>query len=110
MYAVIRTGGKQYRVSKGDLVTVEKLQGSAGDKVELPSVLLVGEGNQVTVGRPWLEQARVVGTIVRQTRGPKLLIFKYKRRKGYQKRQGHRQDQTVLRVTEILTGTEEGQN
>jgi large subunit ribosomal protein L21 len=110
MYAVIRTGGKQYRVSQGDLVTVEKLEGSAGDKVELASVLLVGEGNQVTVGRPWLEQARVVGTIVRQTRGPKVLIFKYKRRKGYQKRQGHRQDQTVLRVTEILTGTEEGQN
>jgi large subunit ribosomal protein L21 len=110
MYAVIQTGGKQYRVSQGDLVTVEKLDGSAGDRVELASVLLVGEGNQITVGRPWLEQARVVGTIVRQTRGPKILIFKYKRRKGYQKRQGHRQDQTMLRVTEILTGTEEGQN
>jgi len=110
MYAVIQTGGKQYRVSQGDLVTVEKLEGSAGDSVELPSVLLVGEGNQVSVGRPWLERARVVGTIVRQTRGPKVLIFKYKRRKGYQKRQGHRQDQTILRVTEILTWVEEGQN
>jgi large subunit ribosomal protein L21 len=107
MYAVIQTGGKQYRISEGDLITVEKLDGSAGDRVELPSVLMVGEGNQITVGQPWLEQARVMGTIVRQTRGPKVLIFKYKRRKGYQKRQGHRQAQTVLRVTEILTGAVE---
>jgi large subunit ribosomal protein L21 len=107
MYAVIKTGGKQYRVSPGDLITVEKLDGSAGDRVELPSVLMVGEGAQVTVGQPWLEQARVVGTIVRQMRGPKILIFKYKRRKGYQKRQGHRQDQTILRVTDILTGAVE---
>ena len=102
MYAVIQTGGKQYRVSQGDLITIEKLEGAAGDRIELSSVLMVGEGDQVTVGRPWLEQARVVGTIVRQERGPKVLIYKHKRRKGYQKRQGHRQSQTLLRVTDIV--------
>jgi large subunit ribosomal protein L21 len=105
MYAVIQTGGKQYRVSQGDLVTIEKLAGAAGDRIEIDSVLMVGEGDQVTVGQPRLERARVVGTIVRQQRGPKVLIYKHKRRKGYQKRQGHRQWQTLLRVTEIVTGT-----
>jgi large subunit ribosomal protein L21 len=104
MYAVIQTGGKQYRVSQGDLVTIEKLDGAAGDHIEINSVLMVGEGNQVTVGQPRLEQARVVGTIVRQERGPKVVIYKHKRRKGYQKRQGHRQWQTLLRVTDIVTG------
>jgi large subunit ribosomal protein L21 len=104
MYAVIQTGGKQYRVSQGDLVTIEKLEGAAGDQIEINSVLMVGEGNQVTVGQPRLEEARVVGTIVRQERGPKVVIYKHKRRKGYQKRQGHRQWQTLLRVTDIVTG------
>jgi large subunit ribosomal protein L21 len=104
MYAVIQTGGKQYRVSQGDLITIERLEGAAGDRVEIASVLMVAEGNQVTVGQPHLEQARVVGTIVRQERGPKVLIYKHKRRKGYQKRQGHRQSQTLLRVSEIVTG------
>jgi large subunit ribosomal protein L21 len=105
MYAVIQTGGKQYRVSQGDLVTIEKLNGAAGDRVEIDSVLMITEGSQVTVGQPRLERARVVGTIVRHERGPKVLIYKHKRRKGYQKRQGHRQSQTLLRVTEIVTGT-----
>jgi large subunit ribosomal protein L21 len=104
MYAVIQTGGKQYRVSQGDLIAIEKLEGAAGDRIEIDSVLMVGEGNQVTVGQPRLEQARVVGTIVRQERGPKVIIYKHKRRKGYQKKQGHRQWQTLLRVTDILAG------
>ena len=104
MYAVIQTGGKQYRVSQGDLITIEKLEGAAGDRVEIASVLMVGEGSQVTVGQPQIGRARVVGTIVRQERGPKILIYKHKRRKGYQKRQGHRQWQTLLRVSEIVTG------
>jgi large subunit ribosomal protein L21 len=104
MYAVIQTGGKQYRVSQGDVISIEKLTGEAGDRIEIDSVLMVGEGNHVTVGRPHLEQTRVVGTIVRQTRGPKIIVFKHKRRKGYQKKQGHRQWQTLLRVTEIMTG------
>jgi large subunit ribosomal protein L21 len=104
MYAVIQSGGKQYRVSQGDLITIEKLEGAIGDRVEFDSVLMIGEGNQVTVGQPWLEQARVVGTIVRQERGPKIVVYKHKRRKGYQKKQGHRQWQTLLRVSEIVTG------
>ncbi len=109
MYAVIQTGGKQYRVSQGDLVTVEKLEGAAGARVEIDSVLMVGEGAQVAIGQPHLSKARVVGMIVRQERGPKVLIYKHKRRKGYQKRQGHRQWQTLLRVTDILTGSEVAQ-
>ena len=104
MYAVIQTGGKQYRVSQGDLITIEKLEGAAGDRVEIASVLMIAEGNRVTVGQPRLAHARVVGTIVRQERGPKVLIYKHKRRKGYQKKQGHRQSQTLLRVSEIVTG------
>jgi large subunit ribosomal protein L21 len=103
MYAVIQTGGKQYRVSQGDLIAIEKLEGAAGDQIEIDWVLMVGEGDQVAVGQPRLEQARVVGTIVRQERGPKVVIYKHKRRKGYQKKQGHRQWQTLLRVTDIVT-------
>jgi large subunit ribosomal protein L21 len=104
MYAVIQTGGKQYRVAQGDLITIEKLEGATGDQVEIASVLMIADGHQVTVGQPQLEQARVVGTIVRQERGPKILIYKHKRRKGYQKKQGHRQSQTLLRVNQIVTG------
>src|SRR5919108_1970518 len=109
MYAVIQTGGKQYRVSQGDLIAIEKLEGAAGDRVEIASVLMIAEGNRVTVGQPRLAHARVVGTIVRQDRGPKVLIYKHKRRKGYQKKQGHRQSQTLLRVSEIVTGAAGGQ-
>jgi large subunit ribosomal protein L21 len=103
MFAVIQTGGKQYRVSQGDVITVEKIEGVTGDRIEIDSVLMVGEGAQVTIGQPHLPQARVVGTIVRQGRGQKILVYKHKRRKGYQKRQGHRQWQTWLRVTDITT-------
>ena len=106
MFAVIQTGGKQYRVSQGDVITVEKIEGMTGDRIEIDSVLMIGEGAQVTIGQPHLSQARVVGTIVRQGRGPKILVYKHKRRKGYQKRQGHRQWQTWLRVTDITTAAE----
>jgi large subunit ribosomal protein L21 len=109
MYAVIQTGGKQYRVAQGDLITIEKLAGATGAQVEIASVLMIADGNQVTVGQPQLAQARVVGTIVRQERGPKILIYKHKRRKGYQKRQGHRQSQTLLRVNAIVTGATDDQ-
>jgi large subunit ribosomal protein L21 len=110
MYAVIQTGGKQYRVAQGDLVTIEKLAGVAGDQIEIGSVLMIVEGDRVTVGHPQLERARVLGTIVRQERGPKILIYKHKRRKGYQKRQGHRQSQTLLRVNEIVVEAAGGQS
>ena len=106
MYAVIKTGGKQYRVSQGDVITVEKLEGQEGEVVELSQVLMVGEGPQVTVGQPHLADTRVVGRIVKQTKGPKIIVYKHKRRKGYQKKQGHRQLQTLLLVTQILTGPE----
>lgn len=109
MYAVIQTGGKQYRVSQGDVIAVEKLDGDEGEVVEISSVLMVGAGNQVAVGQPSLEHARVVGRIVKQTKGPKIIIYKHKRRKGYQKKQGHRQLQTLFRVTEIVTGSALGQ-
>jgi large subunit ribosomal protein L21 len=109
MYAVIQTGGKQYRVSQGDLITIEKLEGGAGDRIEIDSVLMIGEGDQVTIGQPRLGQARVMGTIVRQERAPKVIIYKHKRRKGYQKKQGHRQWQTLLRVSEIITGAASAQ-
>lgn len=104
MFAVIQTGGKQYRVSQGDIITIEKIEGTKGDRIEIDSVLMVGDGEQVTIGQPHLSQARVVGTIVRQDRGPRILVYKHKRRKGYQKRQGHRQWLTCLRVTDITTG------
>ena len=109
MYAVIQTGGKQYRVSQGDVIAVEKLDADEGAVVEIPFVLMVGEGNAVAVGTPRLEQARVVGKIVKQTKGAKIVVYKHKRRKGYQKKQGHRQLQTLLHVTEIVTGPPLGQ-
>jgi len=109
MYAVIHTGGKQHRVSPGDVIAVEKLEGREGDVVEIPSVLMVGSGTTIAVGQPRLEAARVLGRIVKQTKGPKIIVYKHKRRKGYQKKQGHRQRQTLLQVTEIVAGPVLGQ-
>jgi large subunit ribosomal protein L21 len=101
MYAVIQTGGKQYKVEPGEELSVEKLDGNVGDEVYFDKVLLVSEEDKVKVGRPVLENAKVVAKITRQARGPKIVVFKYKRRKGYRKKQGHRQDFTGLRVIEI---------
>jgi large subunit ribosomal protein L21 len=104
MFAVVKTGGKQYKVAKNDIVVVEKLEGEAGSTVELEQVLMVGEGASATVGKPTVEGATVVAEVVEQTRGPKIVVFKKRRRKHYQRKNGHRQDLTVLRVTDILTG------
>lgn len=103
MYAVIRSGGKQYRVSPGGSVRLEKLQGEVGSKITLEDVLMLGgeDAASVKVGSPVVDGARVTGTIVAQGRGPKLRIFKMKRRKGYRRLQGHRQDYTEIRVDEI---------
>jgi len=101
MYAVIRTGGKQVRVAPGEAVRVEKLAGSVGDTVELGEVLAIGGEGEPRIGTPLLAGARVVGTITAQDRGPKITIFKQKRRKGYRRKQGHRQDYTELRVERI---------
>ena len=103
MYAVFETGGKQYRVSAGDTVTVEKLDAEAGKPVTFDRVLLVSNGGQVTVGSPLVEQANVVADVVEHKRGPKLIAFKMKRRKGHRCKIGHRQDLTVVKVTDITT-------
>lgn len=101
MYAIIESGGKQRRVSPGALVTLERIDGEAGKQVELSKVLLVADGEQVKIGTPYLLGASVMSEIVRQGRGPKVTVFKFKRRKRYRRTQGHRQAQTTLRVTEI---------
>jgi large subunit ribosomal protein L21 len=103
MYAVIQTGGKQYRVEPGKTVVVEKLVGEAGAKVVFDQVLLVssGDGGSVSVGQPLVAGAKVTGEIVEQTRGEKLVVFKFRRRKNYVRRNGHRQDVTVVKVNEI---------
>ena len=100
-YAVIRTGGKQYRVSPGDLLRVERLEGDVGSAVEFAEVLLAAADDAVRIGTPLVSGARVRGTIVAQGRDRKILIFKKKRRKNYRRRRGHRQSITTVRVTEI---------
>jgi large subunit ribosomal protein L21 len=104
MYAVIKTGGKQYRVAVEDKITVERLKGEEGDIIELNEVLMVTDGDNVEIGTPTIEGASVAAELVEQARGKKIIIFKKKRRKGYRRRNGHRQDLTVLKITEILTG------
>ena len=101
MYAVIATGGKQYKVSEGDVVRVEKLAGEVGSKVEISDVLLVGTEDSTKVGTPTVEKAKVSGEIVEQGKDKKILVFKMKRRKGYRKLQGHRQQYTALKIEKI---------
>lgn len=103
-YAVIRTGGKQYRVSPGDVIRVEKLAGEPGADVQFDEVLAAGDGDALRVGAPLLTGAQVIGKVVQQGREKKILVFKKKRRKGYRRRQGHRQSFTAVRVTEIVAG------
>ncbi|MBM3489855.1 MAG: 50S ribosomal protein L21 [Alphaproteobacteria bacterium] len=104
MYAIVKTGGKQYRVAKNDLLTVEQLPAGAGETVRIEPVLLLGDGEQVTLGTPVVAGALVEAQVVEQSRGPKLSIFKKRRRKHYRRRTGHRQEQTVLRITNIVAG------
>ena len=104
MYAVVKTGGKQYRVSKDDILRVEKLDGEAGDVVTLDDVLMLGgEGGDVTVGAPTVDGASVAAEIVEQMRDKKIVIFKKRRRQNYRRKKGHRQHLTVLKITDILT-------
>ena len=100
MYAVVRTGGKQIRVVPGDVVDVELLPGDPGQKVELSEVLMVG-GDSLKVGTPTVEGARVLATVQGEAKGPKIRIFKYKRRKRYRLRQGHRQHYTRIKIDKI---------
>jgi large subunit ribosomal protein L21 len=101
MYAVIQTGGKQYRVAPGDMVKVEKLEGEKGDPVTFDKVLLTSDGEDIHLGNPYLEGARVLGRITGHGKNRKIIVFKYKRRKGYRKKQGHRQNFTLIQVDNI---------
>jgi large subunit ribosomal protein L21 len=104
MYAVIKTGGKQYRVAANDKILIEKLEGAAGDQVTFDNVLMVGNGASIDVGAPFVAGATVVGEIEKQARGPHIIIFKKRRRKHYRRRNGHRQDLTSVVISEILMG------
>jgi large subunit ribosomal protein L21 len=101
MYAVIKTGGKQYRVAKDDVVTIERVAGEAGAKVEFNEVLMVGSGDSVKVGTPTVAGAKVTAELVGQTRGEKLIAFKKRRRKNSRRKKGHRQDLSTVRITTI---------
>ncbi|MBI2092978.1 MAG: 50S ribosomal protein L21 [Deltaproteobacteria bacterium] len=101
MYAIIATGGKQYKVSKDLVVKVEKLEGKVGDKISFDRILLVGNDNEPKVGKPYIEGAKVEGEIVKQDRLDKILVFKKKRRKGYKKIFGHRQYFTGVKIINI---------
>ena len=101
MFAVVRTGGKQYKVAENDVITVERLAAEAGATVTLDDVLMLGAGADVTLGAPAVSGASVSAEVLNQVRGDKILVFKKKRRKGYRRTRGHRQDLTVLRITAI---------
>ncbi len=101
MYAVIKTGGKQYRVAEHDVIQIERLSGDAGSAVEFTEVLMVGEGESVKVGKPLIAGAKVTAELVEQTRGPKVIAFKKRRRKNSRRKKGHRQDLTKVRITGI---------
>ncbi|OGR83313.1 MAG: 50S ribosomal protein L21 [Elusimicrobia bacterium RIFCSPLOWO2_01_FULL_64_13] len=101
MYAIIETGGKQYRVEKGTRLHVEKLPGENGSEVEIPKVLLVSAAEGAKIGRPFVEGSKVLATVVGQIRGPKVIVFKRRAKKGYKRTQGHRQDLTEIEIKEV---------
>ncbi|MFQ5534805.1 MAG: 50S ribosomal protein L21 [Sphingomonadales bacterium] len=103
MFAIIKTGGKQYKVAKNDIIKVEKLAGETGSNITLGEVLMLDDDGKFTLGEPTVANASVTAEIVDQTRDKKIIVFKKKRRKNYRRKQGHRQDVTILRVTDILT-------
>jgi len=103
MYAIVKTGGKQYKVAEGDVIEVEKLAGGPGDAVTLPALLLV-DGDDLVTDAAVLANVAVTGEVVAQTKGPKIRIHKFKNKTGYHKRQGHRQPLTRVKVTGIATG------
>lgn len=101
MYAVVKTGGKQYRVAKDDIIEVEKLDTPKGDSVTLDQVLLVGSEGSAKIGTPVVSGASVEATVINQKKGDKIIVFKKKRRQNYRRKNGHRQDLTVLKITDI---------
>lgn len=102
MYAVVRSGARQYRAEVGDMILVERLPAEVGRQIELDEVLLVADGGRVEIGRPTVNGAKVLATVVAQEKGPKIRIFKYRPKKRYRRRAGHRQRYTRLRVDEIM--------
>ena len=102
MFAVIKTGGKQYRVAKDDVLTVERLDGDGGAELEFTEVLMIGGNGTPKIGTPTVPGAKVVAELVEQTRGPKLIAFKKRRRKNSRRKKGHRQDLTKVRITNII--------
>ena len=101
MFAVIKTGGKQYKVAAGDVIAVEKLAGEPGSHIDLETVLAIGEGAKLTLGKPFLEGAAVTAEVLEQARDDKIIVFKKKRRQNYRRKHGHRQALTLLKITDI---------
>ena len=101
MYALVKTGGKQYRVAKDETILVERIAAEEGSEVILNDIVMLGDGDKVTIGTPTVDGAAVSATVVRQTRGPKIIIFRRKRRKNHRRTQGHRQHMTLLKINDI---------
>jgi large subunit ribosomal protein L21 len=101
MYAVIETGGKQYKVQEGDIITIEKLNAEAGDEITFDKVLALSDGNTLKVGTPMLDDAKVFGSVVENGKGKKVIIYKYKAKKNYRKKQGHRQPYTMVKIESL---------
>jgi len=108
MYAVIQTAGKQYRVSPGEIVRLDKMEQQVGDPVEFDKVLAIQDEEQYTIGRPTIDRARVLGTVVETGRAKKIRVLKFKRRKQYRVLRGHRQDFTAVKIDDIRTEPQEG--
>ena len=104
MYAVVKAGGTEYRISKGDVIRVEKMEGKVGDPVTMKDILMVSHEGQVHVGNPLLANAVVTGEIIQQVKGKKVLTYKMKRRKNYRRTKGHRQTYTYIKVSDITLG------
>ena len=102
MYAIIESGGKQYKISEGDIIKVEAMKGNVGDIVEIDKVLLLKKDEEVKVGSPVVSQAKVVGEIVEKGKDKKIIVFKFKRRKNYRRKRGHRQQYTFLKINQIV--------
>ncbi len=101
MYAIIKTGGKQYRVQEGDVIKVEKLNGESDEQIEFNQVLAISKDDKISVGTPFLENAKVIGKVVEQGKSKKVIVFKYKAKKNYRKKQGHRQPYTKVMIEKI---------
>ena len=104
MIAILKTGGKQYQVQKGDTITVEKLEQEAGKKVEFSEVLLVADDKAIKIGKPYVAKAKVVGTLVKEIKGPKLIAYKYRPTENERRTKGHRQQLSVVTIDEIVAG------